>query len=77
MSVLFLTLLNYGSLLERTIYADSPREFAKNWKGCTAKTNSLIEHGCADGDYVHIAVGARLCGSVEVGELSWIGAGAL
>ena len=28
------------------------------------------------GDYVHIAVGAHLCGTVNVGESTWIGAGA-
>lgn len=34
------------------------------------------DHDCIVGDYCHIAVGAHLCGTVRVGNGSWIGAGA-
>lgn len=45
-------------------------------KGCIINTCSSIDHDCRIGDYVHVAVGAHLCGTVVVGEGTWIGAGA-
>ena len=45
-------------------------------RGCIVNTSSSIDHDCVIGDYVHIAVGAHLCGTVSVGDMSWIGAGA-
>ena len=45
-------------------------------RGCIVNTSSSIDHDCIVGDYVHIAVGARLCGTAKVGELTWVGAGA-
>ena len=44
-------------------------------KGCIVNTCSSVDHDCRVGDYVHIAVGAHLCGTVAVGEGTWIGAG--
>ena len=46
-------------------------------KGCIVNTSSSIDHDCEIGEYVHIAVGAHLCGSVVVGNNTWIGAGAI
>ena len=46
-------------------------------RGCIVNTSSSIDHDCVVGDYSHIAVGAHLCGTVEVGENCWIGAGAV
>lgn len=46
-------------------------------KGCIVNTCSSVDHDCRVGDYVHIAVGAHLCGTVEVGERTWIGAGSI
>lgn len=46
-------------------------------KGCIVNTCSSIDHDCNVGDYVHIAVGAHLCGTVAVGDGTWIGAGAI
>ncbi|SDB24657.1 transferase hexapeptide (six repeat-containing protein) [Ruminococcaceae bacterium FB2012] len=45
-------------------------------KGCIINTCSSVDHDCIIADYVHIAVGAHLCGTVTVGESTWIGAGA-
>ena len=39
-------------------------------------TKCLVEHECRIGDFSHIAVGAVLCGQVEVGEAAFIGANA-
>ena len=39
-------------------------------------TCASVDHDCAVGDYVHIAVGAHLCGAVRVEKGTWIGAGA-
>ena len=43
--------------------------------GGIVNTSASIDHDCVLGDYVHVAVGARLCGSVRVGNETWIGAG--
>lgn len=45
--------------------------------GCIVNTCSSVDHDCKVGDYVHIAVGAHICGTVNVGENVWIGAGAI
>lgn len=45
-------------------------------RGCIINTASSIDHDCVIEDYVHIAVGAHLCGTVIVGKQTWIGAGA-
>ena len=44
-------------------------------KGCIVNTCASIDHDCEIGDYVHVAVGAHLCGTVQVGDDTWIGAG--
>lgn len=44
-------------------------------KGVIINTSSSIDHDCEISDYCHIAVGAHLCGSVAVGECTWVGAG--
>ena len=46
-------------------------------EGCIINTCSSIDHDCIVGNYVHIAVGAHLCGTVEVGDTTWIGAGSI
>lgn len=43
--------------------------------GCIINTCASVDHDCVLGDYVHIAVGAHLCGTVNVGNDTWIGAG--
>ncbi len=45
-------------------------------KGCIVNTCASVDHGSTLGDYVHVAVGARLCGLVHVGKQTWIGASA-
>lgn len=45
-------------------------------KGCIINTCSSVDHDSILGDYVHIAVGSHLCGTVLVGSETWIGAGA-
>ena len=50
---------------------------SKLGKGVILNTCSSIDHDCAIGDYVHIAVGAHLAGAVSVGKKTWIGAGAI
>jgi sugar O-acyltransferase (sialic acid O-acetyltransferase NeuD family) len=44
--------------------------------GCIVNTCSSIDHDCNVNDFVHVSVGAHLCGTVTVGESTWIGAGA-
>lgn len=44
-------------------------------KGCIINTCSSVDHDCMVGNYVHVAVGSHLCGTVTVGDKTWIGAG--
>ncbi|MBR2327693.1 MAG: acetyltransferase [Clostridia bacterium] len=44
--------------------------------GCIINTCSSVDHDCIVNDYVHIAVGAHVAGSVTIGSNTWIGAGA-
>lgn len=45
--------------------------------GVIVNTCASVDHDCVLRDYVHVAVGAHLCGTIEVGERTWIGAGAI
>lgn len=45
-------------------------------KGVIVNTCSSVDHDCNLADYVHVSVGAHLCGTVNIGESTWIGAGA-
>jgi sugar O-acyltransferase (sialic acid O-acetyltransferase NeuD family) len=40
-------------------------------------TGAQVDHDCVIGDFVHLAPGVILCGTVSVGEGSFIGAGAI
>jgi UDP-N-acetylbacillosamine N-acetyltransferase len=42
--------------------------------GVILNTSCIVEHECKVSDYVHIAPGAVLCGNVNVGEESFVGA---
>ena len=42
---------------------------------CIINTGASIDHECVVHDFVHIAPHCTLCGEVEVGAGSWIGAG--
>ncbi len=45
-------------------------------RGCIVNTCSSVDHDCSVSNYVHVSVGAHLCGTVSIGEGTWIGAGA-
>ncbi|MDE6847497.1 MAG: acetyltransferase [Lachnospiraceae bacterium] len=45
-------------------------------KMCIINTGAIIEHDCIVEDFSHISVGSVLCGSVRVGEASFVGANA-
>lgn len=44
-------------------------------EGCIINTCSSVDHDCILESFVHISVGAHLCGTVKVGCETWIGAG--
>lgn len=46
-------------------------------EGCIINTSSSVDHDCIIGNFVHVAVGAHLAGTVKVGNNTWIGAGAI
>lgn len=43
--------------------------------GTIINTCSSVDHDCTVSDFVHVSVGAHLCGTVRVGMGTWIGAG--
>lgn len=45
-------------------------------KMCIINSAALVEHECVVDDFSHVAVGAVLCGRVEVGKAAFIGANA-
>lgn len=45
-------------------------------KGVIVNTCSSVDHDCVVESFCHIAVGAHICGTVNIGEHTWIGAGA-
>lgn len=46
-------------------------------RGVIVNTCSSIDHDCEIDDYVHVSVGAHLCGTVKARKRAWIGAGAV
>lgn len=42
---------------------------------CIVNTGASIDHDCIIHDFVHIAPHSTLCGEVEIGEGTWVGAG--
>lgn len=46
-------------------------------RGVIINTCASVDHDSTVCDYVHVAVGAHLCGTVTVGEGTWVGAGAV
>ena len=46
-------------------------------KGVIVNTSSSVDHDCVIEDFVHIAVGTHVAGTVCIGENSWIGAGVI
>lgn len=44
--------------------------------GAILNTSCSVDHDCILGEAIHISPGARLAGSVTVGDLSWVGIGA-
>lgn len=49
--------------------------FASIGKHCIINTGASIDHDCIIHDFVHIAPHCTLCGEVEIGEGTWVGAG--
>ncbi len=46
-------------------------------RGCIVNTCASVDHDCSIDEFCHIAVGAHLCGTVNVGKNTWIGAGSI
>lgn len=44
-------------------------------KHCIINTGASIDHECLIEDYVHISPHCTLCGNVQIGEGTWVGAG--
>lgn len=50
---------------------------AKIGRHCIVNTGAVVEHDSIVEDFAHISVGARLAGTVRVGERTWVGIGAV
>lgn len=48
---------------------------AKIRQHCIINTGASVDHECTISDYAHISPHCTLCGNVEIGEGTWIGAG--
>lgn len=46
-------------------------------KGCIINTCASVDHDCVLDDFVHVAVGAHVCGTVKIGRNTWVGAGSI
>lgn len=46
-------------------------------KGCIINTGATVDHDNTIEDYVHVAPGARLAGTVKVGRGTWLGIGSV
>ena len=44
--------------------------------GVIINTAATVDHDCEVGDFVHVAVGAHLCGTVKIGPETWSAAAA-
>ena len=49
--------------------------YAQVGNHCIVNTGASIDHDCIIHDFVHIAPHSALCGEVEIGEGTWVGAG--
>lgn len=67
----------YASVDEGTVVMQGAviQSCAKIGKHCIVNTAASIDHDNVLGDFVHVSPHATLCGEVEVGEGTWIGAG--
>lgn len=50
---------------------------ARIGQGCIVNTCASVDHDCILEDFVHIAVGAHVAGTSEIGKRTWVGAGAI
>ncbi|MFT6989224.1 MAG: sugar O-acyltransferase (sialic acid O-acetyltransferase NeuD family) [Paraglaciecola sp.] len=44
-------------------------------RGCIINTSSSVDHDCKIDDYVHLAPGTKLAGTINIGEYSFVGIG--
>lgn len=64
--------LGYGNVVMAGVILNP---YAKVGNHCILNTGASIDHDCVIHDFVHIAPHCTLCGEVEVGEGTWVGAG--
>ena len=50
---------------------------AKIGRHCIISSAAVVEHDNTIEDYAHISVGAKLGGTVSIGEQTWVGIGAV
>ena len=65
--------LGEGTFVGKMAVVNSATEIGKM---CIINTGAILEHDCKIDDFSHVAVGSILCGNVQVGEESFIGANA-
>lgn len=46
-------------------------------RGCIINTCSSVDHDCTIHDFVHVSVGSHICGTVNIENETWVGAGAV
>lgn len=70
-SITKMLLIGVGNVICRNV---SINPLVKIGDFCIINTGAIIEHGCIIDNAVHVAPGAVLCGNVQIGENTFIGA---
>lgn len=68
------TIIGAGSVVMAGVVINSGSYIGN---GCIVNTSSSIDHDCRIGNYVHIAVGSHVCGTVMIEDCTWVGAGSI
>ena len=68
------SLIHQGTFVGKNVVVNVESEIGQH---CIINTGAIIEHECRVCDFTHVSVGATLCGQVNVGKHSFVGAGSV
>lgn len=66
-------IINEGTFVSKNVVINAESVIGKM---CIINTGAIVEHECIIGNFVHVSVGAILCGQVNVKEAAFVGANA-
>ncbi len=68
------SLVKEGTVIFHNAVVQSGTQIGKH---CIINTKASVDHDCVLEDFVHISPGAILCGDVNIGKGTWVGAGSV